>query len=193
MRAVTHLDVTRADIETIDEWLAALDARKTVHAYLGEVGDLAVVLDELEPLGRRAGDLGLLQWCVFESSFPHLAAGRWAAADELMAEAIRVNTRSGYAGYHAWFEAHRGWLARMAGRLDDALTIGERTAAMESAAAELKGAGRTPYVIPIGASTPLGAAAFVDAIGELGAQIDPLLTSARRRCHHSAIDHCAGI
>jgi D-cysteine desulfhydrase family pyridoxal phosphate-dependent enzyme len=49
----------------------------------------------------------------------------------------------------------------------------ERAAAMDSAAAELRLAGRTPYVIPIGASTPLGAAAFVDAIHELATQIDP--------------------
>ena len=49
----------------------------------------------------------------------------------------------------------------------------ERAAAMDSAAAELRLAGRTPYVIPIGASTPLGAAAFVDAIDELATQIDP--------------------
>ena len=49
----------------------------------------------------------------------------------------------------------------------------ERTTAMENAAAELSRVGRTPYVIPIGASTPLGAAAFVDAIDELAQQIDP--------------------
>ena len=49
----------------------------------------------------------------------------------------------------------------------------ERSAAVEAAARELRLAGRTPYVIPIGASTPLGAAAFVDAIDELAAQIDP--------------------
>ena len=49
----------------------------------------------------------------------------------------------------------------------------ERTAAMETAAEEVRGAGHTPYVIPIGASTPLGAAAFVSAIFELRDQIDP--------------------
>lgn len=49
----------------------------------------------------------------------------------------------------------------------------ERTPAMEAAADEVRGAGGNPYVIPIGASTPLGAAAFVDAVGELAAQIDP--------------------
>ena len=47
----------------------------------------------------------------------------------------------------------------------------DRAPAMEAAAEELRRAGRTPYVIPIGASTPLGAAAFVDAIMELKAQI----------------------
>ncbi len=49
----------------------------------------------------------------------------------------------------------------------------DRAPAMEAAAEELKRLGRTPYVIPIGASTPLGAAAFVDAITELREQIDP--------------------
>jgi 1-aminocyclopropane-1-carboxylate deaminase/D-cysteine desulfhydrase-like pyridoxal-dependent ACC family enzyme len=49
----------------------------------------------------------------------------------------------------------------------------ERAPAMESAADELRREGRRPYVIPIGASTPLGAAAFVHAIAELRAQMDP--------------------
>ena len=49
----------------------------------------------------------------------------------------------------------------------------ERAPAMEAAASELRAAGRRPYVIPIGASTPLGAAAFVRAVSELLAQIDP--------------------
>jgi 1-aminocyclopropane-1-carboxylate deaminase/D-cysteine desulfhydrase-like pyridoxal-dependent ACC family enzyme len=49
----------------------------------------------------------------------------------------------------------------------------ERAAAMEAAADDLRANGRRPYVIPIGASTPLGAAAFVRAVAELLAQIDP--------------------
>lgn len=49
----------------------------------------------------------------------------------------------------------------------------ERAPAMESAASETKAAGGRPYVIPIGASTPLGAAAFVQAIAELLQQIEP--------------------
>lgn len=49
----------------------------------------------------------------------------------------------------------------------------DRAPAMAAAAEELRREGRTPYVIPIGASTPLGAAAFVDAIAELSAQVDP--------------------
>jgi 1-aminocyclopropane-1-carboxylate deaminase/D-cysteine desulfhydrase-like pyridoxal-dependent ACC family enzyme len=49
----------------------------------------------------------------------------------------------------------------------------ERTHAMETAAEDERRAGRRPYVIPIGASTPLGAAAFVQAIAELLKQIDP--------------------
>ena len=49
----------------------------------------------------------------------------------------------------------------------------ERAPAMEAAAAALRRIGRKPYVIPIGASTPLGAAAYVHAITELLEQIDP--------------------
>jgi D-cysteine desulfhydrase family pyridoxal phosphate-dependent enzyme len=45
-----------------------------------------------------------------------------------------------------------------------------RTPEMDTIAEELRRAGRKPYVIPIGASTPLGAAAFVQAVEELASQ-----------------------
>jgi len=49
----------------------------------------------------------------------------------------------------------------------------DRTPAMEAAADRERQVGRRPYVIPIGASTPLGAAAFAHAITELLDQISP--------------------
>jgi 1-aminocyclopropane-1-carboxylate deaminase/D-cysteine desulfhydrase-like pyridoxal-dependent ACC family enzyme len=49
----------------------------------------------------------------------------------------------------------------------------DRPPAMDAAADELRRAGRKPYVVPLGASTPLGAAAFVEAVRELLEQIDP--------------------
>jgi 1-aminocyclopropane-1-carboxylate deaminase/D-cysteine desulfhydrase-like pyridoxal-dependent ACC family enzyme len=49
----------------------------------------------------------------------------------------------------------------------------DRAPAMEQMAADVRRAGGRPYVIPLGASVPLGAAAFVAAVGELLAQIDP--------------------
>ena len=48
-----------------------------------------------------------------------------------------------------------------------------RAPAMDQAADGVRRSGGTPCVIPLGASTPLGAAAFVDAIAELRDQIDP--------------------
>jgi 1-aminocyclopropane-1-carboxylate deaminase/D-cysteine desulfhydrase-like pyridoxal-dependent ACC family enzyme len=48
-----------------------------------------------------------------------------------------------------------------------------RASMMETIAAEERAAGRQPYVIPIGASTPLGAAAFVHAVAELLGQMPP--------------------
>lgn len=49
----------------------------------------------------------------------------------------------------------------------------DRAPAMDAAAAALRHVGRHPYVIPIGASTPLGAAAYVHAVTELLEQIAP--------------------
>ncbi|MEX1127299.1 MAG: pyridoxal-phosphate dependent enzyme [Vicinamibacterales bacterium] len=48
----------------------------------------------------------------------------------------------------------------------------ERAPAMEAAAHAVRRAGGNPYVIPIGASTPLGACGFVGAAAELRAQMD---------------------
>jgi D-cysteine desulfhydrase len=49
----------------------------------------------------------------------------------------------------------------------------DRAPAMDRIAAELRAQGKRPSVIPLGASTPLGAAAFALAIGELLGQITP--------------------
>jgi 1-aminocyclopropane-1-carboxylate deaminase/D-cysteine desulfhydrase-like pyridoxal-dependent ACC family enzyme len=46
-----------------------------------------------------------------------------------------------------------------------------RAPAMDDAAVDLLGKGRRPYVIPLGASTPFGAAAYVMAVTELLSQI----------------------
>ena len=48
-----------------------------------------------------------------------------------------------------------------------------RVPGMQRAADDVLRNGGTPFVIPLGASTPLGAAAFVAAIAELADQIDP--------------------
>src|SRR3954452_21873203 len=82
------------------------------------------VIDELEPLLRRLGDLRLLQWTVFESAIPAFAAARWDEAEHRMAEALEVSRRGGFVGEQAWFVAHMGWVARLRGRLDLALTHG---------------------------------------------------------------------
>jgi 1-aminocyclopropane-1-carboxylate deaminase/D-cysteine desulfhydrase-like pyridoxal-dependent ACC family enzyme len=48
----------------------------------------------------------------------------------------------------------------------------ERAAAMASALERLRGEGRKPYAVPLGASTPVGALGYVRAVGELLEQID---------------------
>jgi 1-aminocyclopropane-1-carboxylate deaminase/D-cysteine desulfhydrase-like pyridoxal-dependent ACC family enzyme len=49
----------------------------------------------------------------------------------------------------------------------------DRAPEMERLAADARRDGRRPFVIPLGASTPLGALGFVHAMAELAGQIDP--------------------
>ena len=106
-----------------------LDGLKTAHAYLGEVAPLTEVIDELEPLLRRLGNLRLLEWTVFEAAIPAFAAARWDEAEHRMAEAVEVSHRGGLIGHDSWFLAHLGWLARLRGRFDLALQHGRAAAA----------------------------------------------------------------
>jgi tetratricopeptide (TPR) repeat protein len=110
-----------------------LDAVTTAAAYLGRAAELAPVVEELEPLLRRRGDLWTLQWAVFESAVVPLAAGDPATALERIDTAREICRRSGYTAYEPFFLAHLGWVHRLAGRADDALREGRR--AVELAAA----------------------------------------------------------
>lgn len=103
---------------------AGLDGLKTAHAYLGHTGALATVLDELEPLLRRQGDLFRLQHAVFESAFVPLAAGEWDQATAAMESAIEINERSGYPHWAGSYVARLGWLARIRGRDEEAISLG---------------------------------------------------------------------
>ncbi len=117
-----------------DQALAAgLDGLKTAHAYLGHVGPLAGVLDELEPLLRRQGDLFRLQHAVFESAFVPLAAGYWDQAIAAMESAIQINRRSGYPHWAAPYVAHLGWLARLRGRDGEAVSLGRQAVRLSEA------------------------------------------------------------
>ena len=66
----------------------------------------------------------------------------------------------------------------------------ERAPAMQQAAAELRGTGRKPFVIPLGASTAHGAAAYALAVGELLQQIaapDTIVLSSSSGGTHAGI------
>jgi hypothetical protein len=111
------------DIEAL---AAALDGRKTSLAYIGEIAELENVIDELDPLLRRLGDLFRLHWAVFESSFGAIARGDWTTAADRIKAALEVQRQSGYTAYAGWHVAHLGWLARLQGNIDDALELGRR-------------------------------------------------------------------
>jgi tetratricopeptide (TPR) repeat protein len=93
----------------------ALDGLKTSWAYLGEIDRLLPVLAELEPLLRRQDDLWRLQWTVFESAFPAIAACRWDDALTRIERALEINRRSGYGAYEAFFIGNLGWVHQLRG------------------------------------------------------------------------------
>ncbi len=112
--------------------VVALDGLKTSYAYTGELVALAPVVAELHPRLRRSGDLFLLQWTVFEEALIPLAAGDWAAATAGVEEALALNRRSGRESFESWLVAHLGWIARLDGRLPDALGHGRRAVDLTS-------------------------------------------------------------
>ncbi|MGQ0482486.1 MAG: ATP-binding protein [Pseudonocardia sp.] len=105
---------------------AGLDGLKNAHAYLGDLVPLRSVLDELVPLLHRLGNLELLQWAVFESSFPAIGSADWDTAERRIAEAVAISERGGYDLHGAWFTGHLGWVARLRGRHRAAVEHGRR-------------------------------------------------------------------
>ena len=71
----------------------------------------------------------------------------------------------------------------------------ERAPAMQQAAAELSASGRKPFIIPLGASTAHGAAAYALAVGELLQQISApdtiVLSSSSGGTHAGILAGCA--
>jgi len=108
-----------------DQALAdGLDGLKIACLSRGDTRALADVLAELTPLLRRRGDLFLLQWAEFEGAFLAIAAADWDSAAAAIQTAIEVNRMSGYPHCAAWYMTHLGWLARLRGRDDEAITLG---------------------------------------------------------------------
>jgi DNA-binding SARP family transcriptional activator len=119
--------VTAGRAAADDQALAAgLDGLKIAYLSLGDTGALADVLAELKPLLRRLGDLFLLPWAEFEGAFLSVARADWDQAAAAIGTAIELNRQAGYPHQKAWFVAHLGWLARLRGRLDEAMALGRQ-------------------------------------------------------------------
>ena len=103
-----------------------LDGLKGAFVHVGDAVGLAAVLAELKPLLRRQSDRARLQWAEFDSAFVFIAAADWDQAAAAMRTAIEVNRRGGYPSWPAMYTMYLGWLARLRGRDDEALTLGRR-------------------------------------------------------------------
>ena len=109
---------------------AGLDGLKLAYLNLGDKQALAAVLAELDPLLRRLGDTFRLQWAEFESAFLFIAAAEWDKASSAMQAGIELNQRGSYPNFAAWYVANLGWLARLRGRDDEAVSLGRQALAM---------------------------------------------------------------
>jgi len=109
---------------------AGLDGLKLAYLNLGDKQSLTAVLAELNPLLRRLGDMFRLQWAEFESAFLFIAAAEWDKAVAAMQAGIEVNRRGSYPNFAAWYVANLGWLARLRGRDDEAVSLGRQALAM---------------------------------------------------------------
>ena len=107
-----------------------LDGLKTAYVGIGDVPALTEVLAELGPLMRRLGDPFRLQWVEFESAFVCVAAADWDGAVQAIQAGMGANRRAGYPHFTSWYEAHLGWLARLRGHDDEAVTRGRRALAL---------------------------------------------------------------
>lgn len=131
-RAASALARARA-ASSPDGTLLALDGLKTVAWYLGDARALADALVQLEPLLQERPDPWLQQWVVFESAVVPAAADQWEEASRVMADAIDLNRRSGFPAYAGWLRAYEAWLARLAGDLDRARSVGRAAVEQTSA------------------------------------------------------------
>ena len=123
--------VTAARASADDRALAAaLDGLKLAYLSLGDLAGLAGVLAELIPLLRRLDDRFRLPWAEFEAGFLSVAAADWDRAAAAFTTAVEVNRRGGYPHCAAWYVAHLGWLARLRGRDEEALTLGRQAVAL---------------------------------------------------------------
>jgi DNA-binding SARP family transcriptional activator len=114
-----------------DQALAAgLDGLKIAYLSLGDTHALAGVLVELKPLLRRLGDLFRLPWAEFEGAFLAIAVADWDRALAAIGTAIELNRQAGYPHQKAWYTAHLGWIARLRGRQDEAVTLGRQALAL---------------------------------------------------------------
>lgn len=111
-----------------------LDGLKNAYAYLGESAAMLEVIDELEPLVRRLGDQKLLVWTLFEAALPDLGRADWVSAERRTEAVIELGRRNGHPTHECWFRAHLSWLARMQGRLDEAVDQGRRAVALATGA-----------------------------------------------------------
>lgn len=102
-----------------------LDGMKNAYAYLGETGPLQRTIEELQPLLSPLGDLEVRPWTVFEAAIPAIASADWLDAERRIGEAVKIGHLDGLVDYaRCWFVAHLGWVARLQGRLDEAVEHG---------------------------------------------------------------------
>jgi DNA-binding SARP family transcriptional activator len=126
LRAVTAARATGDEAALI----IGLDGLKTAYLNIGDAASLTALLAELTPLLKWRGDLRLLQWAEFESAFLAFASADWDEAEGRIRTAILTNRRGGYPACAAWYTTHLSLIARLQGRIAEAVEVGLRALAI---------------------------------------------------------------
>lgn len=148
--------------------IAALDCRKLVALYLGDIRELTVSTDRLLELHGEAGAFQR-PFVELERAFIPIANGQWSEARARARGAVKLQQASGLRSFEPIFLDVLCWIARGAGDLAEAETVGR-------AAHELSVQGGVAEFIATTAAT-LGWA-LVEA-GRASEALDPLRVGAR--------------
>lgn len=175
--ALEAMEVTEGGSTEARVW--ALDARKLVALYLGELDVLSTVLNELDPILADPELTWLRRYAVLEAAVLDLAVGAMDAAEAKALQALELNRRVGESDHEAFLAVLCG-IRRARGDYGAALEAGRQACEL----AHASGAWWVPWAAAEYGSLLLDLGRHLEAIECLrhGVGFQPAMPSQEVRC-----------